>query len=261
MQEVSLNLETATRKRDDILKVMDEFIIKAPKPGMVIYMKEWNGAKRKVGSELSPWDPTVATLPDLSSMMSKTYVNEIDISKVKVGQRVKIGVDAFPEKEFAGEVKEIANVGEQLPNSDAKVFEVLIKLFQTDTVLRPSMTTSNVISINSYNDVLHIPLEAIHNNDSLTFVYKKNGFSVSKQVVVVGESNENEIIIEKGLNEGETLMLSIPENATDLSYEGIELYEITKQKKAQKKKEAEDNHKKHQEKMELKKGNGGRIKN
>ncbi|MBI4946126.1 MAG: efflux RND transporter periplasmic adaptor subunit [Bacteroidetes bacterium] len=252
MQEVSLNLESAIRKRDDILKVMDDFVIKAPKPGMVIYMKEWNGSKRKVGSELSPWDPTVATLPDLSSMMSKTYVNEIDISKIKAKQKVKIGVDAFPGKEFSGEVKEIANVGEQLPNSDAKVFEVLIKLFQTDTVLRPSMTTSNNISINTYENVLHIPLEAIHNNDTLTYVYKKSGFSVTKQVIEVGESNENEILIEKGLNEGETVLLSIPENAEDMNYEGLELYKDIKKKRENKKKEDAEKQKQQQEKKDEK---------
>ena len=57
----------------------------------------------------------VATLPNLSKMISKTYINEIDISKVKIGQRVEIGVDAFPEKKFTGEVTEVANIGE--PNA------------------------------------------------------------------------------------------------------------------------------------------------
>jgi HlyD family secretion protein len=73
-----------------------------PKSGMVIYHREWNGSRRTVGSSISPWDLTVATLPDLSSMMSRTYVNEIDVSKVKAGQDVRIGVDAFPERQYTG---------------------------------------------------------------------------------------------------------------------------------------------------------------
>ena len=81
---------------------------------MVIYKREWGGDKRKVGSEISPFDPVVATLPDLSSMISKTYVNEIDVSKVKVGQRVRLTVDAFPEKSYSGVVTSVANIGEQL---------------------------------------------------------------------------------------------------------------------------------------------------
>lgn len=238
MLEASLNLEASTRKKEDIMKVLDDFIIKSTKPGMVIYMKEWNGAKRKVGSDISPWDPTVATLPDLTSMISKTYVNEIDISKIKVNQKVKIGIDAFPGKEFSGIVSEVANVGEQLPNSEAKVFEVLIKLTQTDTIMKPSMTTSNLIYIASLDSVLFVPLEALHSNDTLSFVYKKTGFSITKQIVIAAESNENEIVITKGVNEGETVLLSVPTNGDDLTFEGIELYKEFKLLKEKKKKEA-----------------------
>ncbi len=84
---------------------------------MVIYYKEWSGEKRQVGSSVSPWDRTVATLPDLSTMVSKTYVNEIDISKVSRGQQVRVGVDAFPEKKYTGVVTSVANIGEQLRNA------------------------------------------------------------------------------------------------------------------------------------------------
>ena len=42
--------------------VLKEFDIMAPAPGMVIYKREWNGQKRTEGSEINPWDMTVATL-------------------------------------------------------------------------------------------------------------------------------------------------------------------------------------------------------
>nr|HPI45278.1 hypothetical protein [Tenuifilaceae bacterium] len=96
MKEVAINLERQRRERQDMLDVLSKFVIRAPKPGMVIYYREWGGTKRKVGSSVSPWDLTVATLPDLSVMNSKTYVNEIDISKIKKNQSVRISVDAFP---------------------------------------------------------------------------------------------------------------------------------------------------------------------
>ncbi len=69
---------------------------------MVIYRRGWDGQKQGVGTEISVWDPIVAELPNLKEMKSKTYVNEIDISKVKVKQEVRIGVDAFPDKKFTG---------------------------------------------------------------------------------------------------------------------------------------------------------------
>ena len=232
MKEVSINLEKNKREKQDMLNILDKFVIKAPKPGMVIYYREWSGQKRKVGSTVSPWDLTVATLPDLSIMNSKTYVNEIDISKVKKGQIVRIGVDAFPEKKYNGEVIEVANIGEQLPNTDAKVFEVDIRVNGYDPILRPSMTTSNQIVTNVYENVHYLPLETIHPDDSLSYVYTKKG---KKQIVVTGEMNENFIIVEKGLSDNEEVYLSIPEKQETFELVGQELIPIIKEKEKNKK--------------------------
>jgi len=159
-----------------------------------------------------------------------TYVNEIDISKLTKGQKVRIGVDAFPEKKFTGEVFEVANIGQQLPNTDAKVFEVRIELNERDTVLRPSMTTSNMVITQVLDSVLFIPLEAVHANDSLTYVYTRDG---KKQVVVLGESNENHIIVEMGLNKGDKLYLSMPGDPESFKYAGLELIEEIQRRKAE----------------------------
>ncbi len=216
IQGIVIELTQEQSKRDDIVNVLDDFVINAPKPGMVIYAKEWGGSKRKVGSNISPWDLTVATLPDLSSMVSKTYVNEIDISKVKKEQKVIVGVDAFPEKKFKGEVIEIANIGQQMPNGDAKVFEVVIKLIESDSILRPSMTTSNIIETQIFEDVVFVPIEAVHNKDSMNFVYKSEGFDIVRQEVVLGETNDNHVIINQGLTENDLLRLDLPDNADGL---------------------------------------------
>jgi HlyD family secretion protein len=145
MQEVAATLSQQQTKYDRMTDLLKEFVVNAPKGGMLIYKKDWNGRKKKVGSTIDAWDATVATLPDLSTMISQTYVNEVDISKVQKGQVVKIGIDAFPDKKISGKVMSVANVGEQLPDNDAKVFEVTILLDNIDTTLRPAMTTSNTI--------------------------------------------------------------------------------------------------------------------
>lgn len=220
MREVAINLARQERERQDMLDVLSKFVIRAPKPGMVIYYREWSGQKRSVGSSISPWDLTVATLPDLSVMISKTYVNEIDVSKLKTGQPVRVGVDAFPEKSYTGVVTDVANIGEQLPNTDAKVFEVIIRVNEYDPILRPSMTTSNHIVTKSFEDVLYVPLEAIHADDSLSYVYTTRN---RKQIVITGEQNENFIIVEKGLTEGDDVYLSIPENLERFTLAGEDL--------------------------------------
>ncbi len=232
MRNAEINLASEKRDYEDIQKIIQKFVIHAPSAGMVIYKKEWGGQKRKVGSMISPWDLTVATLPDLSSMISKTYVNEIDISKIKVGQIVRIGVDAFPEKKYDGSIFEVANIGEQLPNTDAKVFEVLIKLDEVDPILRPAMTTSNQMVTAVHEDVLFIPLESVQFVDSIPIVYKKNK---ERQVVILGESNENEVIVEQGLKAGDKLLLSIPDKPEDYKLIGEELIPVFKERERQKK--------------------------
>lgn len=238
MRESEINLDRVRRSKSDVEGVLEQFEIMAPAPGMVIYKREWNGAKRTAGSDISPWDLTVATLPDLSQMISKTYVNEIDISKVKLNQQVEIGVDAFPDKAFTGQVLEVANIGEQLPNTDAKVFEVIIELNENDTILRPSMTSSNRILTKKYEDVLFVPLEAVRANDSLSFVYSKDK---ERKIIVLGESNENFIIIEQGLKEGDIVLLSSPEDPESFKFTGLELIEVIKQKKAERLRKIEQN--------------------
>lgn len=228
LRQRTMDLSKKLRRKEEIESARKKLTIKAPTSGMVIYRKERDGTKKKEGSRIQLWrDPVVATLPDLSELVSKTYVNEIDISKVKEGQRVDIGVDAFPELGFTGEVIQVANIGEQLPNADARVFEVSIILEETDPKLRPSMTTSNSIVTNSFKDVLFVPLEAVHSNDSLTFVYRRNNV---KQLVLLGAENENEIIIEKGLEEGNNVYLSVPEDPESYQYKGMELAEEIKER-------------------------------
>jgi hypothetical protein len=217
MQEVSATLEQARRKKQRMMEILGTFTVFAPKPGMIIYKRDWRGRKTETGSSISPWDNVVAQLPDLSKMISKTYVNEIDISKVRAGQPVNISIDAFPDRSYTGVVDDVANIGQQNQGSDAKVFEVIIAVNESDTIMRPSMTTKNEIITASYDSVLYIPLEALHNNDTLTYVFTDRGMRIVKKEVLVGASNENEIIIERGLTVDDEVYLTVPDNEDDLS--------------------------------------------
>lgn len=211
MREVAAELRKVQNETDAMTRVMQSFTVTAPEPGMVVYSKGWDGKPIKTGSQISTWDPTVATLPDLTKMVSKTYVNEVDVRKVKSGQRVEIGLDAYPDKQLTGLVTRVANVGETRQNSDAKVFEVTIEIDGTDPTLRPAMTTSNKIIANRIDDALFLPLECLHSlHDSITYVYLKEGLNIVKQEVAIGETNANDAIVLAGLEEGDRLYLSVP---------------------------------------------------
>jgi multidrug efflux pump subunit AcrA (membrane-fusion protein) len=216
-QEVAVSLQKIQDKYDRMLELEGKFTIMAPEGGMLIYFRDWDGEKRVVGSSIHAWNPAVATLPDLTNMISKTYVNEVDIRKVKEKQKVNISLDAYPEKKLSGVVTSVANIGEQNPKNDSKVFEVIIQVTQKDSVLLPAMTTGNNILVDVVKNVLFVPLEAIHTDEkNNSFVFLAEKFSVVKKQVKPGKTNENYGIIEKGLAENDKVLLSTPENAAEL---------------------------------------------
>lgn len=211
IQQIIIDLKKQSNVRKQTMDILREFTIRAPQPGMVIYAKTRRGEKIETGSMISPWSPVIAQLPDLTRMLVKTYVNEIDISKVKVGQNVEIGVDAFPGKELKGQVTAVANIGEELRNSSANVFEVTISVEGSDESLRPAMTTKNVIITEILENPIFVPLECLYVQDSTQYVYVKG----AKRVVETGKSNDNSIVVIKGIEVGDELYLLPPEGANE----------------------------------------------
>lgn len=217
-------------------ELYNSLTVTAPKAGIVTYIKNPWGIT-KVGSDVGG-NGAVATIPDMTNLISRTYINEIDISKIKEGQKTDIGIDAFPDKKMTGEVVTIANIGQSMPNSDAKVFEVKIKVFGADKDLKPAMTTSNIVYTNLYKDTLYIPIDAVFENDSMRYVYVDNGH-IKRKIVKLGESNENYVLVSEGLKEGDIVCLNEPEEGTELPLEGIEIYQAMVQEKEEQRQKAE----------------------
>ncbi len=262
VERKKIELRQLESRVNKLTEVYNSLVITAPKAGMVIYGKDRMREKIKVGSTVSPWMPVIATLPDLSSLLSITYVNEIDISKVKTGQKVNIGIDALPERELEGEVVTVANIGEPMPKSDAKVFEVKVRVFGDVNGLKPAMTTSNVVHTATYADTVFIPSEAVFENDSMQYVYlDKNG--IAKQVVDLGDQNENYFLVNKGVGAGDVLLLTEPENADVLEIRGMDIFEEIRLRKQKEEEEAqkavEEDRKKPFELKSKSSGNSGNV--
>ncbi len=230
VQRKYINYRQVSERLGELQKLFESLEIRAPKAGIVTYFKYPWGEIIKTGSKVGPYNSIIASIPEMSNLISRTYINEIDISKVKIGQNVKIGIDAFPEKQLAGEVISVANIGQAMPNSDAKVFEIKIKIFGQDKELKPAMTTSNAIDAGLFKDTVMVATDAIFENDSLKFVYLGKDNPV-KQIVWVGDENENFVLVKKGLKENDEVWLSEPADAAELKFKGQEIYtEIQKDK-------------------------------
>jgi len=218
LQIMGSDLAQLQMRMDNLSKLMGQLTIMAPKAGMVIYERSWNGQKKMVGSQIEMWNNSIATLPDLTQMEVLTYVNEVDVQKIKAGQKVDISLDAAPDKKLQGLVKSVANIGEEKPNSDAKVFEVLIDVLTRDDMLRPAMTTSCKILAEKYEDGPQIPLDAIYSTPKASYVFLNSGEGLVKQEVKVHTVNETSALISNGLREGDKIYLSLPSDTNGLKF-------------------------------------------
>jgi multidrug efflux pump subunit AcrA (membrane-fusion protein) len=206
-------------EKDSLLNVAARACrVRAPQDGMVMYAKLWGGRKLRVGDQVSRWNPTIATLPDMSVLVSETYVQEIDITKIAVGDSVEINIDALPNKKYSGVISKIANIGQELPGFDTKVFKVIIEMNEHGEEIKPAMTTDNKIILTTLEDAVKIPRNCLFSNNGDTFVYIKKKGKVWKKRVKRGLENDTEIVITSGLNVGDIILTSAPENNEEVQF-------------------------------------------
>ncbi len=193
----------------------DDSRITAPKDGMLIYGRTYGkGGSRKlsINSWVSMQSPVIATLPDLSKPVSETFVEEIYISKIKVGDSARVYIDAIKNLPKVGIISNISNVGQEMAGFDSKVFKVIIRISKDHSPIKPAMTTNNEIIISREQNVLVIPRAALFTEDGRQFVYvREHGDDIIRDVECGNESDKF-VVIKKGLKEGDKILLSKPEN-------------------------------------------------
>lgn len=224
-----LDLKTKTRRIEDRYKYYenrDKLLkqglmscrVKAPRDGMIMYAKLWGGRKLRIGDEVSLWNPAIATLPDMSVLVSETYVQEIDITKINKGDSVEIQIDALPNKIYTGIISKITNIGQEMQGFDTKVFRVLIDMNESGKELKPSMTTDNRIIVQNIDEAIKIPRNYLFGSKGESYVFLKKEGKIWKKKVVAGLENEEDVIIKSGLNEEDKIYTSIPANANEIEY-------------------------------------------
>jgi len=221
----NMNVEIR-QKNNDLEKAkrdLDDLTLISSSEGLVVYGINWSnqGQRFQIGDQ--PWPGQgIVTLPDLSKMESRIFVNEVDISKVKLGQKVKVKLDAFQDSSFIGTIAKVAKLGKRKDNqSTIKVFDVFIDIEGTSEILKPGMTTSNKIIINEIDNKIFIPHEALFEVNSNFIVYRKNGSGFDEVQVSIGEKSDDFVVVEDGLVDGDVVSLvdikkeNSKENATN----------------------------------------------
>jgi multidrug efflux pump subunit AcrA (membrane-fusion protein) len=206
IERYNIKIKKYEHRKELYLQLRSQLDVKSPSDGMIVYGMGYDG-KIRVGSHVGRWAPLIATLPDLSTLMSEIYVKEVNIAKIALGNTVRIKIDAFPDKEFTGKIITIANIGQEIPGEYQNGFKVEVKLDPYHVELLPGMTTTNQIVTGTWDDALMVPKDAVFGNDSIKYVLKSSGLKTEKQEVVLGGENEEFFRIVSGLEEGDVVMI------------------------------------------------------
>ena len=158
----------------------------------------------------------IAEIPDLSTMRIELKLDEVDRGKLQIGQMVRVRVDALPEKELHAEldwISPIAAIQYRGMGLSEKSFPARATLKQLDPRLRPGMSASAEVLIESQENALMIPARASFVNRGKPSVWVQRGIGYQVREIEVGKRNENDLVVGKGLKEGETVYLENPVEA------------------------------------------------
>jgi len=185
--------------------------IRSPMDGLVVLTPMSKGTRRldpEEGDEVRPGNNIMLVVnPD--AMEVSAQITQVDVSHVNVGQPAEIHLDAYPELHFPGTVEHVSAFAKTSSNSNQiRYFTVLVSVQGSDPNLLPDLTATVDVELQTRENVLLLPRNAVRLQGERTFVeVLENGGSEIIEVKT-GPANECEIIIESGLDEGATVDLN-----------------------------------------------------
>ncbi len=198
----------ATRVRD-IQGFMGQMRVRAPRAGTVVYVPDWRDEKKKVGD--SVWRmQKVLEIVTLDQMMATGDVDEVDASKIAVGQKITLRLDAHQDIEFHGEIKSIVKtVQPQSYKTPLKVVRIDITLDEVDPErMRPGMRFRGTIETGRVGDVILIPTDALFVNDQGPVAYRRKGDGFEAVPLEIGRRGKEQVEVLSGLEVGDQVSRS-----------------------------------------------------
>jgi HlyD family secretion protein len=208
-------IEEASAKLELAKQQLARCEVRADVPGIVVYKEVFFGSERRrpqVGDQVWANQPLLI-LPDISKMVVETKVRETDIHKIEQNQEVDVRVDAYPDLRLTGAVTRIGTLArEEKERRGAKFFGVTIQIHESEPRLRPGMTARVEIEVEERASAVFVPLEAVFEQDARHVVYPVARRPRPREVVL-GPSNADFVVVEKGLAPGERVLLREPGTA------------------------------------------------
>ncbi len=178
----------------------------APEEGMVIYkdVGSWRSRERlKTGYKAMHGEP-ILSVPDMSHLRIKIFINEADRSEVLPGQKALITLDAYPKSVFHGRVQTVSRLAQSVRwNSLLKGFAVLVNVVESDRRIKPGMSARVHIVMDSLKNVLTVPVGVVFEMNEKPVVFPRG--RTKPVYVTLGPRNDERIVIQKGVKAGQKL--------------------------------------------------------
>lgn len=212
IMKAELTVRQAEMELKEAQQRLEKLTLRAPIGGLVVYKEIWKGSGRgKVQVGDTPWPGMpVIGIPDLSMMMAKVTINEVDISRIEKGQNAIMTVDALEGDSYYGKITRVTTLARREESTNRKVFDVEVAVDSTDGRLRPGMTCDCRIITGRIPDAVSVPLQAVFQREDTTVVYKMGSRTPRMQEVRLGAMSSDYIVIEEGLEEGDRVCLRDP---------------------------------------------------
>lgn len=204
------------RRRKELQEQADKCLIKATKPGLVVYGRAgmdmmYYGGEEQIREGASVREQQVIiTIPDLTKMQLKVKIHESYIKKVKKDQKVTMKVDAFPDQRLQGKVTQVAVLPDsqnRWMNPDMKVYLTTIEIDGSYDWLKPGMSSKAEIFVNRLTNVVYVPMQAIAPEEGKQYCYVSAGLKQDRREVTTGEFNDEFIEVKKGISPGDLVVL------------------------------------------------------
>lgn len=206
-----------TQRRKEIQEQIEKCVIRATKPGLVVYGAQerhyYDDERIEEGASVRERQ-SIITIPDTRQMCAEVKVHEAQIERVQKGLKARIRVEAHPEVLLTGEVHKIGvlpDTQNRWMNPELKVYSTTVTIEGKQDWLKPGLSAEIEIIVDKLDNVLYVPIQAVRHEGSQRFCYVQRGVTTDRRPVETGAYNDIYIEIKSGLEEGERVLLLAPD--------------------------------------------------
>jgi len=187
---------------DDAMDALSKSSVRAPFDGTVYSLPVKPGAFVQTGDLL-------LQEADLSKVLVRAFVDEPDIGRLQIGQRVEATWDAVPGRTWTGTVSSVPSTVK--PRGNRNVGETTCLIDNQDLRLLPNINLGVTIVAAEHNNVLTLQRDAMHIDDSQPYVFKIVDDRIKRQTIQFSLQNLTRVEITSGLSEGDSVALPAEE--------------------------------------------------